>query len=65
MKNYLLFMFCSCRCIKCKSQNLDYFEFISSDGFDEVHHTCRMCKTHFNHLDGDIYNSCKECNYNF
>ena len=57
-------MFCSCRCIKCKSQNLDYFEFKASDGFDEVHHTCRACKTHFNHLDGDIYDYCKECNYN-
>ena len=30
----------------------------------EIHHTCRSCKTHFNHLDGDTYDRCEKCNYN-
>lgn len=57
-------MFCSCRCIKCKSMDLEYFAFKADDGFDEIHHTCRSCKTHFNHLDGDTYDRCEKCNYN-
>lgn len=62
-KNVNLLMFCGCRCIKCKSPDLNYFEFIANDGFDEVHHTCKTCGTHFNHLDGDIYDSCIQCNF--
>lgn len=50
--------------MKCKSINLEYFAFKASDGFEEVHHTCRSCKTHFNHLDGDTYDHCEQCNYN-
>ena len=61
---YLFCMFCSCRCIECKSKDLEYFDFEASDGFKVVHHTCRSCKTHFNHLDGDTYDHCEECNYN-
>ena len=57
-------MFCSCRCMKCKSINLEYFAFKASDGYEEVHHTSRSCKTHFNQLDGDTYDHCEKCNYN-
>ncbi|HJS63531.1 MAG TPA: hypothetical protein VJ767_01580 [Nitrososphaeraceae archaeon] len=42
---------------------MSYFEFIANDGIDEVHHTCKTCGTHFNHLDGDIYDSCIQCNF--
>ena len=47
-------MVCGCRCIKCKSKGLKSFSFVAADGFDEMHHTCLMCGTHFNHLDGEI-----------
>jgi len=29
----------------------------------EMHHTCVMCRTHFNHLDGETYSNCQACNY--
>lgn len=44
---------CGCRCIKCKSQQLDSFKFVASDGFDDMHHTCLSCDTHFSHVDGE------------
>ena len=56
-------MICGCRCIKCKSQHLESFSFVASDGFDEMHHTCLSCDTHFNHLDGDTYITCEMCNH--
>lgn len=56
-------MYCNCRCMSCKSPDLDNSEFIAPDGFNEVHHTCKDCGTHFNHLDGDTYDSCIECNF--
>jgi uncharacterized CHY-type Zn-finger protein len=56
-------MICGCRCIKCKHQQLESFSFVAADGFDEMHHTCLMCGTHFNHLDGETYSNCQACNY--
>jgi len=56
-------MICGCRCIKCKHQQLESFSFVAPDGFDEMHHTCLMCGTHFNHLDGETYFICQACNY--
>jgi len=56
-------MACGCRCIKCKSQQLESFSFVAPDDFDEMHHTCLSCDTHFNHLDGDTYVICKTGNY--
>jgi predicted nucleic acid-binding Zn-ribbon protein len=28
-----------------------------------MHHTCNKCKTHFDHLEGEIFDSCEKCNY--
>jgi uncharacterized CHY-type Zn-finger protein len=56
-------MICGCRCIKCKSQQLESFSFVATDGFDEMHHACLSCGIHFNHLDGDTYITCQTCNY--
>ena len=54
---------CGCRCIKCKSQQLDSFKFVANDGFDDMHHTCLSCDTHFSHVDGETYNMCQVCGY--
>jgi len=56
-------MICGCRCIECKSQQLESFSFFASDGFKEMHHTCLSCGIHFNHLDGDTHIICQACNY--
>jgi hypothetical protein len=56
-------MICGCRCIKCKSKGLKSFSFVAADGFDDMHHTCLMCGTHFNHLDGETYSNCQACDY--
>ena len=58
-----MMMMCGCRCIKCKSQKLESFPFVATDGFEDMHHTCLTCRTHFNHLDGEVYSTCKTCNY--
>ena len=52
---------CGCRCIKCKEARLKSFRFKASDGYDDIHHTCLACGTHFNHLDGETYINCKLC----
>ncbi len=54
---------CGCRCIKCKNQNLESFEFVADDGFDDMHHTCMSCNTHFSHVDGEVFVTCITCNY--
>ena len=56
-------MICSCRCMNCKSSNLDYKEFLAEDGFQDIHHTCKNCGIHFNHLDGEQFENCKICNF--
>jgi hypothetical protein len=28
-----------------------------------MHHTCKSCGTHFNHLDGETYAKCEICNF--
>ena len=37
--------------------------FIADDGFDDMHHTCLSCNTHFSHADGEIFVTCERCNY--
>lgn len=54
---------CGCRCIVCKSQQLEGFSFVAPDGYDEIHHTCKSCGTHFNHLDGETYAKCDTCRF--
>ncbi|HKX82445.1 MAG TPA: hypothetical protein VJL54_09340 [Nitrososphaera sp.] len=54
---------CGCRCISCKSTELESNAFEAADGYQDIHHTCRSCGTHFNHLDGETFTSCAICNY--
>ena len=59
------FMQCGCHCIKCGSTELKSEQVgeIESDGYFDMHHTCRKCNTHFDHLEGDAFDSCKVCGY--
>lgn len=54
---------CGCRCIKCKSPDLLSNRFMAEDKYEDIHHTCRICNTHFNHMDGEIYNGCIICKF--
>lgn len=56
-------MLCSCRCMSCKSQNLDSHSFIAQDGYRDIHHTCKECGIHFDHLDGERFTICDICKY--
>jgi predicted Zn-ribbon and HTH transcriptional regulator len=56
-------MKCGCRCVHCKSNDLESFTVpLENDDFD-IHHTCRGCGIHFNHLDGETYEKCDKCAY--
>ena len=59
------FMQCGCHCIKCGSIDLKSEQVgeIESDGYFDMHHTCRRCNVHFDHLEGDVFDSCKICGY--
>ena len=59
------FMQCGCHCIKCGSTDLrsEQVGKIESDGYFDMHHTCRKCNVHFDHLEGDVFASCKICGY--
>ena len=56
---------CGCHCIKCKSTDLESNQIgqTEKDGYFDMHHTCNKCKTHFDHLDGEIFSSCEKCDY--
>lgn len=56
---------CGCHCIKCKSTNLESnrIDEIEKDGYFDMHHTCNQCKTHFDHLDGEIFTNCEKCSF--
>jgi hypothetical protein len=56
---------CGCHCIKCKSMDLESNRVgqIEKDEYFDMHHTCRQCNTHFDHLDGEVFNNCKKCQY--
>jgi hypothetical protein len=54
---------CGCRCISCKGTDLKSNSFVASDGYDDIHHTCRSCGTHFDHLDGQTFETCEICGY--
>ena len=58
-------MQCGCHCIKCGSTDLksEQVDKIESDGYFDMHHTCRKCNVHFDHLEGDVFDSCKVCGY--
>ncbi len=56
---------CGCHCIKCKSTDLESNRIgeVEKDGYFDMHHTCNQCKTHFDHLSGEIFSNCEKCNY--
>lgn len=58
-------MECGCHCIKCKSTSLKSNRIgnIEKDGYFDMHHTCEKCNTHFDHLEGDVFENYKICNY--
>ena len=58
-------MDCGCHCIKCKSTELESnrTSIVEKDGYFDMHHTCKKCFVHFDHLDGTIFENCKICNY--
>ncbi|MBI1828192.1 MAG: hypothetical protein HY222_07950 [Thaumarchaeota archaeon] len=58
-------MQCGCHCIKCGSTDLKSEQVgeIESDGYFDMHHTCRKCNVHFDHLEGDVFDFCKVCGY--
>ncbi|MGI0023634.1 MAG: hypothetical protein ACREA4_00640 [Nitrososphaera sp.] len=47
----------------CKSRELDSNSFEAPDGYQDIHHTCRSCGIHFNHLDGEKYANCSICQF--
>ncbi len=61
----IAFMECGCHCIKFVSIILESKQIgeIEKDGYFDMHHTCKDCNTHFDHLEGDVFDSCKLCNY--
>ena len=56
---------CGCHCIRCKGVNLESSRVgeVEPDGYFDVHHTCKDCNAHFDHLDGQIFDRCKICGY--
>ena len=56
---------CGCHCIKCGNTSLESRQTgkMGDDGYFDMHHTCKECNTHFDHLEGEIFNFCKKCNY--
>ncbi|MYB30246.1 MAG: hypothetical protein F4Y18_04330 [Cenarchaeum sp. SB0663_bin_5] len=54
---------CGCRCIRCKSTDLTSQKVgpTEQDGYYDMHHTCKTCGTHFDHLDGTIFETCTKC----
>ena len=58
---------CGCHCIKCKSTDLESNRIgeVEEDGYYDMHHTCKKCNAHFDHLDGEIFLTCEKCNYSF
>ena len=61
----IAFMECGCHCIICGSIKLESKQIgeIKKDGYFDMYHTCKDCNTHFDHLEGDVFDSCKLCNY--
>ncbi len=56
---------CGCHCIRCNSTSLESNQISKkeSDGYFDMHHTCIDCNTHFDHLDGEIFEKCEKCDY--
>ena len=61
----IVIMDCGCHCIKCGETNLDSQQVgpAESDGYFDMHHTCKSCNSHFDHLEGVVFEACDVCNY--
>ncbi len=57
---------CGCHCIKCGSTDVTSKQVgkTEPDGYFDMHHTCNKCNTHFDHLEGDTFDSCQLCDFN-
>ena len=58
-------MKCGCHCIKCGSTKIESNQVgeKESDGYFDMHHTCKKCNTHFDHLEGITFDSCEICSF--
>jgi len=58
-------MECGCHCIKCDCIDLESNQTgeIKDDGYFDMHHTCKKCNTHFDHLEGKVFDLCEICSY--
>ena len=58
-------MSCGCHCIKCGSTQLESKQVgkTEPDGYFDMHHTCSECNTHFDHLEGETFDSCEVCGF--
>ncbi|MCY4491051.1 MAG: hypothetical protein OXC46_06265 [Thaumarchaeota archaeon] len=56
---------CGCHCIKCGSIKLESRQVgkTEKDGYFDMHHTCKICNTHFDHLEGEIFEKCDTCGH--
>ena len=56
---------CGCHCISCGSTDMESNRVgeVEQDGYFDMHHTCNNCHTHFDHLDGQTFDSCEKCGY--
>lgn len=58
-------MECGYHCIKCSYTNLESNQIgeVEDDGYFDMHHTCKKCNTHFDHLEGKVFDLCEICSY--
>ena len=58
-------MECGCHCIKCGCTDLESNQIgeVEDGGYFDTHHTCKKCNTHFDHLEGKVFDLCKICSY--
>lgn len=56
---------CGCHCIVCKGTNLKTYGVSEpdEDGYYDMHHTCADCGAHFDHLDGQTFDTCDICGF--
>ena len=56
-------MECGCRCMACGSGLLESRRVgdVEPDGYYDMHHTCRECGAHFDHLEGDTFERREAC----
>ncbi len=55
---------CGCHCMKCGGTDLESRQTgREEDGYFDMHHTCRGCNAHFDHLEGTMFDACDACGY--